>query len=298
MGEAFGQAAAVTPKETLREGYIWLDDLPVPGQDEPNPMLLREKQNTHEMENISFDFRTRDSIVVSARRSRYKSKTTLSKHSPKHHGKTAKPFNIWTTYDISESDSSSSGDEDDNEAEETCSEGSTDLDSDEENFNNGESESDESSLGDDDASTDSTDEDSSDDSSDSCSSYDEDGYPKPNKRAGKRKQGDGATEGNLTFDEEEGQATRTRERPARRLSERASMINASLSVYDIRSGQPVRLFHFQQDLPVILYSSPPTLHPSKSLVAWPLGGGDVLFADYLANTYFIRGAVPNTQDSE
>lgn len=279
--KALGRTTSVSiaPKEDLKEGYIWLDNQPAPGLEESTPMLLHEKQTRHDRESISFDFRIRDNIVVSARRSKYKSK----KYS-------------------SDSDSSSSEDEDDNAAEETCSEASTDLDSDEGSSDCGTNERDDTSSDGDAASDTANDDPSDDDSYDSSSSYDEDGYPKPSRKGSSQRRKNtftsGIIEGNLALDKGEGQATRTKERPMTRLSERKNMINASLSVYDISSGHPVRLFHLQQNLPVMLYSSPPAIHPTKSLVAWPLGGGDILFADYLANTFFIRGAVPNTQDSK
>lgn len=267
-------------------------------------MLLHEKQTRHDRESISFDFRTRDNIVVSARRSKYKYKKVPRKFSQQHNHKPVTTIEVPPDWGSSDSDSPSSEDEDDNAAEETCSEGSTDFDSDEESSDDETGENDGSSSGDNDASSAeaTADEGSSDDSYDSSSSYDEDGYPKPSrKRSSQRRKetlASGIIESNLIFDEGDGQATRTRERPMSRLSERKNMINASLSVYDIGSGHPVRLFKLQQKLPVMLYSSPPALHPSKSLVAWPLGGGDILFADYMANTFFIRGAVPNTQDSK
>lgn len=303
LGVAFDRAVStnITSRETLREGYIWLDDLPIPDQKELSPMLLHEKQSQHDLENVSFDFRTRDNIIVSARRSKYNSKTTPLKSSQKRRENSAIIVEALSDHIGSESDLASSEENDGYAAEDTCSEGSTELDSAEESPVDGTDEDEEPSSGDDDASADSADEYSSEDSYNSSSSDEEDGYPNINQSAGRRHRKDTVSssmnKGNLTFDKE-GQAVRTRERPKRRLSERTNMIKASLSVYEIRSGHPVRLFHFQQDLPVILYSSPPALHPSKSLVAWPLGGGDVLFADYMANTYFIRGAVPNTQDSE
>lgn len=307
LNESFGEeaSAVVTRKEGLKEAYIWLDDLPVPNQGKSNPMLLREKQCQHDLETISFDFRTRGSIIVSTRRSKYQSATApleTSQHRPEDLETV-----VDDSRDLSSADSSevsSSEDDEDDAAEETCSEGSTEFDSAEESSDDGTDERDGSSSGDDHVSSaaGAEDEDSSDDSYDSSSSYDDDGYPK-NGRGGSRQQRKalstgGIVESNLAFGNEEEMATRTRARPMPRLSERSNMINASLNVYDIRSGHPVRLFHFRQDLPVMLYSSPPALHPSKSLVAWPLGGGDVLFADYMSNTYFIRGAVPNTQDSE
>lgn len=263
-------------------------------------MLLHEKQARHDRESISFDFRTRGNIVVSARRSKYKSKKVPLKPCQQHHKSPMTTIAEPPDWSSSDSESVSSEDEDDNAAEETCSEGSTEFDSDEEGSDDGTDESDRSSSGGNDVPSDI--DDSSDDSDDSSSSYDEDGYPKPTRKGSSQRRKETLTSGifesNLAFGEGKGQATRTREKPMSRLSQRKNMINTSLSVYDIRSGNPVRLFHFQQDLPVMLYSSPPALHPSKSLVAWPLGGGDILFADYMANTYFIRGAVPNTRDSE
>jgi hypothetical protein len=44
----------------------------------------------------------------------------------------------------------------------------------------------------------------------------------------------------------------------------------------------------------MLYHSPPVLHPSKTLVVWPLRGGDRLFGDYSENTYFVRGSMTAT----
>lgn len=301
LSETLGRTTSVSvmPKEYLKEGYIWLNDVSVPDH-ESNLMLLHERQTRHDRESISFDFRTRDNIVVSVRRSKYKSKKVPHRFSQQHKNKSVATTEITPDWSSSESDSPSSEDEDENAAEETCSEGSTDFDSDEESSDDGTG----SSSGDNDASSAeaTADEDSSDDSYDSFSSYDEDGYPKPSRKGSSQRRKktltSGIIESNLTFEEEEGQATRTRERPMSRLSQRKNMVHAELSVYDIRSGHPARLFHFKQDLPVMLYSSPPALHPSKSLVAWPLGGGDILFADYMANTFFIRGAVPNTQDSK
>lgn len=301
LSETLGRTsnASVTPKEYLKEGYIWLDDVPVPDH-ESNLMLLHEKQTRHDRESISFDFRTRDNIVVSARRSKYKPKKVPHRFTQQHKNKSVATVEITPNWSSSESDSSASGAEDDNAAEETCSEGSTDFDPDEESSDDGtEASSDDIEASSAEATAD---EDSSDDSHDSSSSYDEDGYPKARRKGSSQRRKEtlasGIIESNLTFDDEEGQATRTRERPMSRLSQRKNMVHASLSVYDTRSGHPVRLFRFRQDLPVMLYSSPPALHPYNSLVAWPLGGGDILFADYVGNTFFIRGAVPNTQDSK
>lgn len=55
------------------------------------------------------------------------------------------------------------------------------------------------------------------------------------------------------------------------------------------SGQsPQRVFRFIHSSPSSLFASPPVFHHSKPLLVWPLGDGDVLFADYERNTYFTR----------
>ncbi|KAJ7762426.1 hypothetical protein DFH07DRAFT_411026 [Mycena maculata] len=72
-------------------------------------------------------------------------------------------------------------------------------------------------------------------------------------------------------------------------------LRASITIFDTSSNEtPMRLFHFTRLLPCLLYDSPPVIHPSKSLVIWPLSAGDVLFADFLAKTYFIRKLRPST----
>ena len=61
-----------------------------------------------------------------------------------------------------------------------------------------------------------------------------------------------------------------------------------LMVYDLNQGHPVQLFKFSHLLTTVLEDSPPAIHPTKPLVVWPLSSGDILFADYRANSYFIR----------
>ena len=51
---------------------------------------------------------------------------------------------------------------------------------------------------------------------------------------------------------------------------------------------PIKLFEYSCPLRFMLYDSPPAVHPQESLVVWPLGGGDLLFADVFAKTYFTR----------
>lgn len=68
-----------------------------------------------------------------------------------------------------------------------------------------------------------------------------------------------------------------------------------LMVYDLNNGHPVQLFKFSHLLTTVLDNSPPAIHPTKPLVVWPLSGGDILFADYRANSYFIRKFKPSTR---
>ncbi len=70
-----------------------------------------------------------------------------------------------------------------------------------------------------------------------------------------------------------------------------------LMIYDLRSNPPTLLFRYLQALPLMLYDSPPAIHPTKPLVVWPLFGGDILFADFEAKSYFTRRARPSTRRS-
>ena len=62
----------------------------------------------------------------------------------------------------------------------------------------------------------------------------------------------------------------------------------SIRIYDTMSKQQKPIFHFSQYVDRNLFSSPPVFHPSKPLLVWPLGAGEVLFANYQNNTYFTR----------
>lgn len=70
-----------------------------------------------------------------------------------------------------------------------------------------------------------------------------------------------------------------------------------LMIYDLSSNPPNLLFRFSQTLPLMLFDSPPAIHPTQPLVVWPLSGGDILFADFEAKTYFTRRARPSTRRS-
>ncbi|KAJ4500494.1 hypothetical protein C8R41DRAFT_426187 [Lentinula lateritia] len=79
-------------------------------------------------------------------------------------------------------------------------------------------------------------------------------------------------------------------------------LQASISVFLIRSSDeppllPAKLFHFTQELPIALYDSPPAIHPFKSLIVWPIGRGDVLFADFSCQSYFMRKLRLTTSNS-
>jgi hypothetical protein len=77
-----------------------------------------------------------------------------------------------------------------------------------------------------------------------------------------------------------------------------SELMASITIFDRSSNDtPMRVFHLVKPLPFPLYDSPPVIHPFKSLVVWPLSAGDVLFADFLAKTYFVRKLRPSTLHS-
>ena len=95
------------------------------------------------------------------------------------------------------------------------------------------------------------------------------------------------------------------ERLARRMayskhdSKRGAKIQQGvLAIYDTSCTPPTQIFQFTQPLPIMLYASPPAIHPTRSLVVWPLCGGDVLFVDYLGKSYFIRRARTTTRKSE
>ncbi|KAI0046457.1 hypothetical protein FA95DRAFT_1371839 [Auriscalpium vulgare] len=67
-----------------------------------------------------------------------------------------------------------------------------------------------------------------------------------------------------------------------------------LTIFDTSAGgSPKKVFQYSHSLSFMLYASPPVMHPNKSLVVWPLGAGDMLFADFIANTYFVRKLRPS-----
>ena len=71
-----------------------------------------------------------------------------------------------------------------------------------------------------------------------------------------------------------------------------------LKIYDLAVSPPTQIFSFTHPLPLMLYESPPAMHPTKPLVVWPLCGGDVMFADFEGKSYFIRRARTTTRKSK
>ncbi|KAJ7766248.1 hypothetical protein B0H16DRAFT_1523470 [Mycena metata] len=60
------------------------------------------------------------------------------------------------------------------------------------------------------------------------------------------------------------------------------------------NAAPSKLFEYSCPLRLMLYDSPPAVHPQEPLVVWALGGGELLFADVMAKTYFTRLLRPSS----
>ncbi|KAG9231383.1 hypothetical protein BJ875DRAFT_517370 [Amylocarpus encephaloides] len=69
---------------------------------------------------------------------------------------------------------------------------------------------------------------------------------------------------------------------------KSSKKKGTLTVFDTSMDPPRKLFQYNHLFPTILNDSPPIMHPTKPLVIWPMCNGDVLFADFVAKSYFIR----------
>ncbi|KAJ0160553.1 hypothetical protein CTA2_7767 [Colletotrichum tanaceti] len=54
--------------------------------------------------------------------------------------------------------------------------------------------------------------------------------------------------------------------------------------------KPTRAFHFAYKSKSLLFASPPAIHPSRPIVVWPIGGGELVFAHLLPTekTFFTR----------
>lgn len=76
-------------------------------------------------------------------------------------------------------------------------------------------------------------------------------------------------------------------------------LTATLKVYRLNTnGTLTRVFHHRHEIATLLFCSPPAFHPNEPLVVWPLGGREVLFADYEEKTYFVRTTMPTRPASE
>lgn len=76
-------------------------------------------------------------------------------------------------------------------------------------------------------------------------------------------------------------------------------LTATLNVYRLNAnGKSTRVFHHKNEIPTLLFCSPPEFHRNEPLVVWPLGGREVLFADFEEKTYFVRTTMPTRPGSE
>jgi hypothetical protein len=193
--------------------------------------------------------------------------------------------------DVGDSAFDDSSSESENSAEETCSEGSTELESDLED----------DSLDDDSILSDGS-QNSSDETDDGNSSDSSSDYSLRNKMVVDIKQRRGAFNMVLIGSEKGSTTTKVRRSKdpglSRATKNNKDSIKASIAVYDVGSGKPNRIFYYNQEIPVMLYHSPPVFHPFKPLLVWPVGGGDILFADYSEKTYFKRKSMPTSRQSK
>ncbi|KAF4820561.1 Vegetative incompatibility protein HET-E-1 [Colletotrichum siamense] len=271
------------------------------GNRDRSARLISEQQAANpSYEPLSTDIDSRDGIVVVATRS-------VHKHTRKQAATNKSIPESTKSSGDSESDSSEnesdddSDDEylssstDDNSADETCSEGSTDIDSDQ-----SESEKSESDSEADDQYSESSEED--DEASDIESETEDDtAQPDESKRTRIVLNYEQPEDNQLKLDEgllkKKDEIRPTYPGMPGHFRDSKDRITAGVVVYNVSSGQAVRMFRYEHDAPAMLYHSPPALHPTKSLLVWPLGGGEVLFADYEEKTYFTRAAVPTTNDT-
>ncbi|KAI9683793.1 MAG: hypothetical protein M1822_005983 [Bathelium mastoideum] len=61
-----------------------------------------------------------------------------------------------------------------------------------------------------------------------------------------------------------------------------------LVIYDTSRSNSQPIFRFDYPCHDVLLDSPPIFHPLKDLVVWPLGGREILFADFRQKTYYTR----------
>ncbi|KAI9647062.1 hypothetical protein NHQ30_005064 [Ciborinia camelliae] len=71
----------------------------------------------------------------------------------------------------------------------------------------------------------------------------------------------------------------------------------SIRIFDTTTENKSPIFHFSQRVPGAIFHSPPAFHPTEPLLVWPLGDGNILFANYSNNTYFTRELCCSTYHS-
>ncbi|PQE08404.1 Zinc finger protein [Rutstroemia sp. NJR-2017a BBW] len=71
----------------------------------------------------------------------------------------------------------------------------------------------------------------------------------------------------------------------------------SLRIFNTTTGDQTPIFHYSQRTVGTIYHSPPAFHPSKPLLVWALGNGEILFANFERNTYFTRELCCSTYNS-
>ncbi|KAG6849405.1 hypothetical protein H0H93_008711 [Arthromyces matolae] len=103
----------------------------------------------------------------------------------------------------------------------------------------------------------------------------------------------------LSSDEEFAYYGRYAAQQRRKSSRKGTPYRALMRVYNAESTQaPLEIFSFSTGLQLPLNDSPPVIHPTHSLIVWPLSGGKLLFADFEASTYFVRKLKASTSPSE
>ncbi|KAL5043901.1 hypothetical protein BDW71DRAFT_209886 [Aspergillus fruticulosus] len=73
-----------------------------------------------------------------------------------------------------------------------------------------------------------------------------------------------------------------------------SALEACLRVFSISETGLTCIFQLSRPIDLLLYDSPPILHPFKPLIIWPMSPGNVLFAKFENKTWFKRKLRPTT----
>ncbi|KAL4876125.1 hypothetical protein BJY04DRAFT_231955 [Aspergillus karnatakaensis] len=99
----------------------------------------------------------------------------------------------------------------------------------------------------------------------------------------------------VPLEELEHQASRlSRYSRAFRRKPKESDLRASLKVFSRSESGLKCIFQFSKPLHLLLYNSPPVLHPTKPLIIWPMSPGNLLFVDFEQKTWFMRRLRPTT----